>query len=181
MLANGAAVIANVSIRRTRGSDRWLHAHGWVLGAKVGAGLATSRAEAIRRACIEALSAGADGIALPAGRDFAAALELTPPTRLKVHDDPAAVAVALRAASVELMRECIRRYGMPDLGMLRPREQRDVKLTAAQAVVEQLGGPETVAAVMRCDAAQVVRWSRRGWPDVRVKELKRELTWTVDS
>lgn len=179
-------MIAHVALRKTHtGGGHWIHAHGWVIGRATGAGLATSRAEAIRKACIEAVSVGAKIIALPAARDWAAALQLDPPPgwdppRPRTHEDPAAVAVALRAASVELMRECIRRYGMPDLGMLRARGTRDVKWTAAQAVVEQLGGPETVAAVLGCDAAQVVRWSRRGWPDVRIKALKREVSWTVD-
>ncbi len=176
-------MIAHVAIRRTRVGGDWPHSHGWVLGAKVGAGMASTRAEAIRKACVEALSAGAVGIALPAVRDYTAALELQgtasagPPTRLHVHEDPAAVAVALRAASVELMRECIRRHGAPDLGRLRPpRTTRDVKpRSLAQLVVDRLGGPETVATVMRCDAAQVVRWSRKGWPEVRVHALRREL------
>lgn len=163
-------MIAHVAIRRHQLGGEWLHAHGWVLGARVVAGLATSRAEAIRRACIEALSAGAHGIALPAMRDYPAALALEQsippqaPTRLHVHDDPAAVAVALRAASIELMRECIRRRGAPDLR------------GEARAVIDQLGGPETVAAVMGCDPAQVVRWGRRGWPDVRLYALRRELS-----
>lgn len=156
-------MIAHVAIRRTRGSDRWLHAHGWVLGARAGAGMASTRAEAIRKACVEAMSAGASAVALPAERDYPAALELEPPMRLRTHHDPAAVAVALRAASLELMRECIRRRGVPDLG------------GDARAVIDQLGGPETVAAVIGCDAAQVVRWSRKGLPEVRIKALRREL------
>lgn len=163
-------MIAHVAIRRHQLGECWLYAHGWVLGAKVGAGLAESRADAIRKACIDALSAGAKCIALPAMRDYPAALGLIGPncerpTMLRTHHDPAAVAVALRAASIELMRECIRRRGVPDLG------------SEPRAIVEQLGGPETVAAVIGCDPAQVVRWGWRGWPDVRLKSLRRELAY----
>lgn len=163
-------MIAHVAIRRTIVAGEWLHAHGWVLGSATGSGMATSRADAIRRACVEALAAGATGIALPAMRDYPAALDQPAPVgalvsvRLHVHDDPAAVAVALRAASVELMRECIRRRGAPDLS------------GDASAVIEQLGGPETVAAVIGCDAAQVVRWARAGrLPEVRIQALRREI------
>ncbi len=175
-------MIAHVAIRRTRVVGDWLYAHGWVLGAQVGAGMATSRSDAIRKACVKAMSAGSLGIALPAVRDYTAALELQgtasqswPSNRLHVHEDPVAVTVALRAASLELMRECIRRYGVPDLGRLRSPPPRDAKWNLAQLVVDRLGGPETVATVMRCDAAQVVRWSRKGWPEVRISALRREL------
>lgn len=150
-------MIAHVAIRKTRAGAGWLHAHGWVLGARVGAGLAESRADAIRKACIEAESAGASGIALPHPRDWSAWYS----KNSRTHHDPAAVAVALRAASVELMRECIRRRGLPDLG------------GDARAVVDRIGGPETVAAVLGCDPAQVVRWSRAGrLPEARIQALR---------
>ena len=165
-------MIAHVALRRTELSGgNWLHAHGWVLGSSTGSGLATSRAECIRKACIEALSAGAAGIALPAMRDYPAALHLAPPPgepwppmRLRTHDDPAAVAVALRAASMELMREFIRRRGVPDLR------------GEASGVIDTLGGPHTVAWVLGCDAAQVVRWGKAGrLPDVRLDALRRDV------
>ncbi len=158
-------MIAHVAIRRHQLSGNWLHAHGWVLGARFGAGLATSRAEAIRKACIEAMSAGAKVLCMPHPRDWVALHQsgAQPVATLSTHEDPAAVAVALRAASIELMRECIRRRGVPDLG------------GEPRAMVEQLGGPETVAAVIGCDASQVVRWCRKGWPEVRIQALRREL------
>lgn len=163
---------AHVAIRRVHlGGQAWLYAHGWVLGSSTGAGLATNRAEAIRNACIEAASAGAKVVCLPSPRDWSAApapIKVSgsnlPGPDLSTHEDPAAVAVAQRDASVELMREFVRRRGVPDL------------LGEAAGVIDTLGGPETVADVIGCDAAQVCRWARAGrLPDVRIKALKREL------
>jgi hypothetical protein len=74
------------------------------------------------------------------------------------------VAVALRAASLELMRECIRRRGAPDL-----------RIDPARSIIEQLGGPVTVSAVLGCDPAQVVRWGRSGLPAERTKALRRSV------
>ena len=165
-------MIAHVAIRRVHlGGHDWLYAHGWVLGSSTGSGLATSRAEAIRKACTEASSSGAKVVCLPSPRDWSAApapIKVSgsnlPGPDLSTHEDPAAVAVAQRAASVELMRECIRRRGAPDL------------LGEAAVAIEALGGPETVADVIGCDAAQVCRWARAGkLPGVRVEALRREL------
>lgn len=161
-------MIAHVAIRRIHiVGDDWLYAHGWVLGSASGSGLATSRAKAIRKACIEAVSAGAGGIAAPSHRDLSA----VPPSHdfpltldMRTHHDPAAVAVALRAASVELMRECIRRHGAPDLP------------GAPDGVIDALGGTVTVADVLGCDPAQVCRWRKlRRLPLGRVEALRREL------
>ena len=164
-------MIAHLAIRRVQlpGNGNWLYAHGWVLGSATGAGLATSRAEAIRKACIEAESAGAKVLLLAHARDWSsvpAPITGAGP-ELGTYDhhdvDLSALAVAQRAASVELMRECVRRCGVPDL------------LGDASAAVEQLGGPETVASLLGCDAAQVCRWASRGWPDHRLRALRREL------
>lgn len=169
-------MIAHVAIRRTKiNASDWLHAYGWVLGASVGAGTGTSRLDTVMRACIEALSSGAAGLAMPDLRDWSAlsaldadrmpaAIEELPSCVKVTHSDPAAVAVAQRAASVELMRECVRRRGAPDL------------LGEAAGAIDALGGPETVASVLGCDPAQVVRWRKAGrLPGVRVEALKREL------
>ncbi len=165
-------MIAHVAIRRTQLSDNhWLYAHGWVLGSSTGAGLATSRAEAILKACIEATSAGAKVLCMPHPRDWAAVPapikvrgSNLPGPDLSTSEDPAAVAVALRAASLELMRECTRRRGAPDL------------LGEASGVIDCLGGTLTLASVLGCDAAQVGRWRSAGrLPGVRVEALWREL------
>ena len=161
-------MIAHVVIRRTYFSRaHWIHAYGWVCGDAAGSGLADTRAEAIRDACCDAVEAGATVLCLPSTRDFAAIRSLPEdviPSAMIIpgHPDAAAAAVAQRAASVEIMRECIRRRGIP-------------ALTGA-GMIDKLGGPETVAAVIGCDAAQVCRWARAGkLPDVRLKALRREL------